>query len=165
MSKNAFNELEALEIAIGIEKRGQRFYERATDYIDDEDAINMLRELALQEKDHAKTFESIYKELLKNKSKFDDTYLYDPEVVRYFRVMTETAVFPGDKEQDHIISELKGIKDVLNLGIKAEKDSILFYVEMVIHSRDVETKEAFRKIIKEEKRHLIDLQERLKSYS
>lgn len=161
MNAKTFNDLEALEIAIETERRGKRFYEHALNIIEDQEAKKMLKDLAEQEEEHIKTFKALYDELYKNKDKFDDTYLYDPEVVRYFHVMVETAVFPSDEEQDRIIKEMNGIKDVLSIGIKAEKDSILFYVEMVIHSNDVEAKDAFRKIIREEKTHLIDLQEKL----
>jgi len=54
--------------------------------------------------------------------------------------------------------------DVLKIGIQAEKDSILYYTQMVISSKFVEAKDAFRRLIKEEKKHLIDLQTRLLEY-
>lgn len=161
---NTFNDLEAIEIAIEIEQRGHRFYTQAQKYVENEEVAAMLEELANQELDHIETFESLYVELKNNKSSFDDTYIYDPEVVRYLRAMVSTSVFPSEEELDKFLSEIRTAEDVLSLGIKAEKDSILFYTEMVIQSHDVEAKNAFRKLIKEEKKHLIDLQEKMLQY-
>ena len=59
---------------------------------------------------------------------------------------------------------MKDITKALELGIQAEKDSILFYTEMIINARYVEAKNAFRRLLKEEKKHLIDLQTRLNEH-
>ncbi len=164
MVQSTFNDLEALEIAITIEKRGERFYTLALAYAQEEEVTNMLKELAKQEQEHAKTFQSIYSQLRAHKDDFDDTYLYDPEVSAYFRAMVESTIFPSDEQQDKALNGIRGISDIFALGIQAEKDSILFYTEMVIHSKFTEAKEAFRRLINAEKKHLIDLQEKLRYY-
>lgn len=158
-----FNDLEALKIAIDIEKSGERFYIKAANKIDEASIKDMLLELAHQERDHADTFEHLYNQTMNKKDKFDDTYLFEPEISRYLSAMVQTAVFPNEKKQDEILANISGVEDVLNIGIQAEKDSILFYTEMIIHSRLVEAKEAFRKLLNEEKKHLIDLQATLNS--
>jgi rubrerythrin len=162
--QTTFNDLEALKIAVQIEKRGERFYTLAQSYTQDTAVKAMLQDLAEQEQDHARIFETIYQELQKGMQEFDDTYLYDPEVAAYFRTMVESAVFPNDAAQDKALSGIQQISDVFALGIQAEKDSILFYTEMVIHAMYIEAKEAFRRLIQEERRHLIDLQEKRKQY-
>jgi len=78
--------------------------------------------------------------------------------------MISSTVFPSQEEQDEIFKRIDGIVDVLKIGIQAEKDSILYYTQMVISSKFVEAKDAFRRLIKEEKKHLIDLQTRLLEY-
>ena len=60
--------------------------------------------------------------------------------------------------------DIKDTTDVLAIGIQAEKDSILFYTEMIINARYIEAKDAFRRLLKEEKKHLIDLQTQLNEY-
>lgn len=152
-----FNDLEALKIAIDIEKRGERFYTIAANKLKDNGVRGMLMELAQQEREHADTFESLYNNAVRDKEKFDDTYLFEPEISAYLSAMVQTVVFPSDEEQDRIMKNINDIEDVLNLGIQAEKDSILFYTEMIMYSKLVEAKEAFRKLLKEEKKHLIDL--------
>ena len=163
MAQTNYNDLEALEIAIQIEKRGENFYKQAGSLTEDQSIKAMLQELADQERDHAATFQGIYNELSQKKQDFDDAYLYEPEVTAYLRAMTESSVFPTDERLKEIADGLEDIKDVLAFGIQAEKDSILFYAEMTINARYVEAKDAFRRLLKEEKKHLVDLQTRLNS--
>ena len=163
MIQTNFNDLEALEIAIQIEKRGENFYKQVSSLTDDYSIKAMLEELAEQERDHAATFQKIYNELSQSKEDFDDTYLYEPEVSAYLRAMTESSVFPSEARLKEIVDGLRDIKDVLTIGIQAEKDSILFYTEMTINARYIAAKDAFRRLLKEEKEHLIDLQTKLKA--
>ena len=158
VAQSNFNDLEALEIAINIEKRGEVFYRQAISLVPNDDVRRMLEELAEQERDHAVTFQKIYHELSGKKQDFDDTYLYDPEVAAYLRVMSENTIFPSDSRQQEVIDGLQNISDVFAISIQAEKDSILFYTEMTINAKYTDAKEAFRRLMKEEKKHLIDLQ-------
>lgn len=164
MPQKLFNDLEALEISIAIEERGEAFYKAAAKKVKDKDISSMLEELAEQERDHAETFRQLYNDAQKNKDNFDDDYIFDPDVAAYLRAMVSSSVFPSKERQKAVIDRLDDIVDVLNVGIQAEKDSILFYTEMVINSKLVEAKEAFRKLIQEEKVHLIDLQTKLEEY-
>lgn len=164
MIQSNFNDLEALGIAINIEKQGERLYTQAIRLAPDDEIRNMLEELAEQERDHASTFQSIYNELSNKKQDFDDTYLYDPEVSAYLRAMTDGLVFPSESQEQEAIEKLQTISDVFRTAIQAEKDSILFYTEMVISARYVDAKEAFRRLIKEEKKHLLDLQNKWNEY-
>ncbi|MGI6141891.1 MAG: ferritin family protein [Caldicoprobacterales bacterium] len=164
MAQSNFNDLEALKIAIQIERRGEVFYEKSMYLAPNDSVSQMLAELAEQERDHAATFQEIYNELSQHKQNFDDEYLYNPEVSAYLRAMVETSVFPSDELQEEIMRDIKDITDVLAIGIQAEKDSILFYTEMIINARYIEAKDAFRRLLKEEKKHLIDLQTQLNEY-
>ncbi|MFY9176705.1 MAG: ferritin family protein [Caldicoprobacterales bacterium] len=156
-----FNDLEALKIAMDIERRGEKFYTAAANKLDGDEIKKILMDLAAQEKEHEKTFKVLYREAASQEDKFDDTYLFNPEVSAYLSAMVETAVFPSDEELDGIIRNINDAEDALMLGIQAEKDSILFYTEMIIYSKLVEAKDAFRKLLNEEKKHLIDLQKKL----
>lgn len=160
-TKFFFNDLEAIKIAIDIEKRGERFYTAAANKLQDSEVKKMLLDLAQQEKDHADTFERLYSSAIGSKDKFDDTYLFEPQISAYLTAMVQTAVFPSDEKLDEIMENINKVEDVLKLGIQAEKDSILFYTEMIMYSKLVEAKEAFRRLLKEEKVHLVDLQTKL----
>ena len=161
MAQTNFNDLEALEISIQIEKRGEAFYTQAKALAPNAGSREMLEELAGQERDHAATFQAIYNELSKKNQGFDDSYLYEPEVSAYLRAIAESSVFPSDEHLAEVMEQLKDIREVLQIGIQAEKDSILYYTEMIMNARYVEAKNAFRRLLQEEKKHLIDLQSRL----
>ncbi len=80
------------------------------------------------------------------------------------RAMAESSIFPSDDRLREIMENVEDIQEVVKIGIQAEKDSILFYTEMIINAKFVEAKDAFRKLLKEEKKHLIDLQTKLNTY-
>ncbi|NLN41345.1 MAG: ferritin family protein [Clostridiales bacterium] len=156
-----FNDLEAIKMAMDIEKRGERFYTTVGNKLDKEEIKEIFMDLAQQEREHKETFEELYKNAANYKEKFDDTYLFNPDISNYLSAMVETVVFPSDEKLDEILENIDNAEDALKLGIQAEKDSILFYTEMIIYSKLVEAKEAFRKLLNEEKKHLIDLQKKL----
>jgi len=49
--------------------------------------------------------------------------------------------------------------DVLRLGMQIEKDSILLYAQLSTVSKLEEARETFQRLVEEEKKHLIELQE------
>src|SRR5690554_7024397 len=75
-----FNDLEALEIAIAIEERGEAFYRAAAKRLKEKESKEMLIRLADEEQDHAETFRLLYEQALDKKLDFDDDYIFDPEV-------------------------------------------------------------------------------------
>ena len=46
-------------------------------------------------------------------------------------------------------------------AIASEKDSLLFYMELLLDTKNEQTAQVLRAIISEEKRHLVDLQQLL----
>jgi len=162
VNKSSINELEAIKMAINIEKRGEQFYRKAAEkFADVSDIASVFLNLAKEEEDHARTFQRIYDDFADKNHKFDDTYLYEPEVEAYLYATVETTIFPSDEDNDDVLGEIQSPEDVLRLGIQMEKDSILFYTEMIIYSHLLEAKDAFRRLLKEEKKHLVDLKSKL----
>jgi len=162
VSINIFNDLEAIKLAIAIEERGERFYRQSARKVSDSTARVLLERLAEDEKEHKAVFEGLYQEFLKNKGKFDDEYLYDQDVAAYFNALAHSLIFPNEEEQARVVDQLQSLEDVIRFGIQAEKDSILLYTQMIISSKLSEAKDAFRRLLKEEKRHLVDLPAYLK---
>ncbi|MCM8900687.1 ferritin family protein [Caldicoprobacter algeriensis] len=162
MSINIFNDLEAIKLAIAIEERGERFYRQSAPKASDGAARVLLERLAEDEKEHKAVFEGLYQEFLKNKDEFDDEYLYDQDVAAYFNALAHSLIFPNEEEQARVVAQLQSLEDVIRFGIQAEKDSILLYTQMIISSKLSEAKDVFRRLLKEEKKHLVDLQAYLK---
>ena len=83
---------------------------------------------------------------------------YLPEYAGYFQALVDSAVFTDDMITSEMATQVDNDIKALELGISAEKDSILFYYEM----KDVMPKQALptiNRVIAEEKSHLRQLSE------
>lgn len=148
---------ELLDIAVGIEKNGQSFYKSMADRAYTESARSMYQFLADEEKRH----EAIFERMRKDGIKITPLESYKGEYITYLKSLIDSLVFHN--QQDAGASKKVGNEiDALITGIQAEKDSILFYSEMLNLSKETDriTLEA---IIKEEKSHLRQLSE-MKAY-
>lgn len=152
MFDTKFNSIEVIEMAKDIEKRGLDFYQSQAKKTDKKELKKLLLKLAEDEQDHYDTFAEMEKKA-KNETDMDTAYVYDEEVSAYLNALIEFTVFPSESEVE---DRLNTIEDVLDLAIKAEKDSILFYREMIDYN-DGQTAKVLRKLVREEKQHLLDL--------
>ncbi|MGM0446300.1 MAG: ferritin-like domain-containing protein [Bacillota bacterium] len=152
MFKNQFNVFEMLEMAKEIEKRGFELYTQQAQKAADFELKELFNKLASDENEHYNTFDKLEKQY-KGMKNSDYSYLEDREVNSYLRSLVEYEIFPkGEKKQ----LEGLGIDEVLEIAIKAEKDTILLYQELIPYN-DEKTKEVLYKLIEEEKGHYVDL--------
>ncbi|MFP4016048.1 MAG: ferritin-like domain-containing protein [Halanaerobiales bacterium] len=148
--KDRFNAIEVIEMAKDIEKRGHEFYKNQADLATEQELKNLFAKLAEDELDHYERFEKLSK-VIKDVNRDQLEYVYDPEVSAYLEALVEFTIFPAEEGV-----EIKDIVDALQIAIYAEKDSILFYSEMLKHNDD-QTAVVLKKLIEEEKQHLLDL--------
>ncbi len=148
---------EMLDIAVGIEKNGQAFYKSLADRAYTESARSMYQFLADAEKHHEAIFERMRREGIK----ITLPESYQGEYQTYLKSLIDTLVFQNSRD---VKTSRKGGSeiDALTTGIQAEKDSILFYSEMLNLSRETD-RATLDGIIKEEKSHLRQLSE-MKAY-
>jgi len=143
-----------IDIAIGIERRGIMFYDIMAKSTDNEDARAVFEGLAEMEREHIKMFEDMLSEPDKHAPREDSTRGYSD----YLQALIDDAVFTDDMITSEMAAQADSDIKALELGISAEKDSILFYYEM----RDVMPQRAatvLNRIIAEEKSHLRQLSE------
>lgn len=88
----------------------------------------------------------------------EDEEGYDMEANAFLSAIASEVVFPGGVLASLMNRQLETVRDVLMHAIGSEKDSILFYMEMLMETKDASFASVFREIINEEKRHLCDLQ-------
>lgn len=141
---------EILQMAVEIEKKGKEFYQSVAQSQKDEKAQKVFNFLIDEEIRHEKVFRDMLSQVERDteKSVYDDT-----ELVLYFSSLVERKIFPDVKEG---ISMQKFISDpavALRIALSMEKDSILFYSELlnVTHDKD---HPIINQIIEEERDHI-----------
>ncbi len=158
MTKKNFSLLEAMELAITMEEEGVAFYTLAAGKAAASEVKSLLNSLKEKEYNHINTFRRIYTKLSERQGMADAAlYLTDPEIEAYFRAFVDSAVFPTRGAAARVIAGLDSAEEVLLLGMRIEKDSILYYQELKQRAPFPGAAEALDQVIGEEKSHLRDI--------
>jgi rubrerythrin len=145
---------ELINIAIDIERRGISFYDVMAKSTDNEMARAAFDGLAAMEREHLVIFQNMLAETRAGKSGDMPT----PQYPDYVQALIDEAIFSDDMITSEMATQADSDIKAIELGISAEKDSILFYCEMKenVAQRDIPVIE---RIIAEEKSHLQQLSE------
>jgi rubrerythrin len=150
----AFSPAELYNIAIAVERRGAAFYDtlaRSTQNIAVKQAFLTL---AAIEHQHIQTFQKLSASAPKSFGEGAES----EEYAAYFKALVDSAVFNNDMATSELVTRVDTDKEALEVGIGAEKDSILFYEQL----QDIiagDAGEHIARIISEEKEHLRKLAE------
>ena len=150
----SFSGSELIGIAIGIERRGIAFYDIMARSTKNAIARDVFQHLIDMERQHIQ----IFQDMLEEADKYQITEAHAGEYAPYLRALVDSAVFTDDFVTSEMATGVGSDIGAVELGISAEKDSILFYYEM----RDLMPQRAqptVNKIIAEEKAHLRQLSE------
>jgi len=142
-----FNADEIFEMALQIEKNGYTFYMSAAEVVDDESGKQLLRELADMEKQHQNTFEQL-RSGLSNAEKEGTTFDPDNLMYKYCTSMADMHVFNDAEIKDG------NLKSILERAIRAEKDTIAFFVGITYLIPENLGRNQVERIIKEEISHI-----------
>jgi len=152
-----FSDLEGIRIAIEMERRGESFYQRAAKVSKSPETVELLLALAKDEDHHRAEFERLY--AVEAEGGLTDKP-YDDETNAYLTAIAADIVFP--KGLMALKSEgFENPQAVLSYAIASEKDSLLFYSEMMDRTPDEHAREIFGEITRQERGHLFRLQRRL----
>lgn len=149
-----FNDTEALKISREIELRGADIYARALRIAKKPDVRQMLDHLRKEELEHAALFEHLSCEALSDDTAQEN---YAPEAAMFLSAFAAEIAFPGGLMK---LAGDKGLDDprvVLEEAIQAEKNSILFYTEVIAASHNDKLKKYLGDIVQEERGHLMGL--------
>jgi rubrerythrin len=148
----AFSGSELIDIAIGIERTGITFYDIMAKSTDDAMTRDVFQQLADIEREHIQIFHDML-------DKADEYKLNEnEEYAGYLQALIDSAVFTNDMITSEMATQADSDIKALELGIRAEKDSIIFYYQM----KDIMPQAALpmiNRIITEEKSHLQQLSE------
>ena len=145
---------ELINIAIGIERRGIAFYDIMTRSTENTATRDVFQYLVSMEREHIK----IFQDMLSEADKYETPETYAGEYEAYLQALVDSAVFTDDLATSEMAGQVDNDIRAIELGISAEKDSILFYYNMkeLMPQRAHST---VNKIITEEKSHLRQLSE------
>ena len=149
-----FSGSELINIAIGIERRGITFYDVMAKSTDNKMARAAFEGLVEMEREHLKAFQDMLTETGKHQPRETSTREYSD----YVQAIIDEAVFTNDMITSEIAMQADSDVKAIELGISAEKDSLLFYYEMK-DNMPQRTVPLVNRIIAEEKSHLQQLSE------
>jgi rubrerythrin len=149
-----FSGKELLDIAVNIEKSGAAFYETMVKCARSKKAQTAFKYLADQEKHHIEA----YRSMLSSVADAPPPESYTEEYDQYIKSLVDSSVFSGEGAACTMAEKAASDAEGIDFGIRAEKDSILFYTELQDLVRRADAK-VIGKIIDEERSHLKRLSE------
>ncbi len=147
-----FSVREIIDMAIQIERNGEGYYREALEKISEPSLESLLLFLADQEHEHARWFEDL-KNRVKVSTGAGEVAEVDGELLQ--RLVGSQRFSLDDVD----VTELEGVKRLLEVSIELEKDTILFYQMLQAFIDDPDTLEGLNEIIAEENRHIQMLSE------
>ncbi|VAX10638.1 hypothetical protein MNBD_GAMMA26-2385 [hydrothermal vent metagenome] len=147
-----FSASEIITMAIEVEKNGLNFYRAMVAKTKNEKAKTIFSFLATEETQHIKTF----RELLKDLSPVAMSHTAEAEYNSYLNALTSSRIFTPDVDMDKLVKEIKDDIGAVDIAIKAEQESILFYYELREQTK-AESRANIEAIIEEEKMHFAKL--------
>ena len=155
-----FTGSELANIAVGIEQSGAAYYDSLAQSAKDDKSRSMWKYLALEEKKHIE----IFRHMLDSLSDYAPPETYTEEYDLYLRALIDSAVFRNDEVARVMAQKVDNASEAIMIALSAEKDSILFYLnlrELVLRPQ----REAVDQVIEEEKAHVRQLSALLKDSS
>ena len=150
----AFSPAELYNIAIAVERRGAAFYDTLARSSQSDAVKKAFLALAAMEHQHIQTFQKLLAGAPRSAGEGADAEEYGA----YFKALVDSSVFNDDLATSELVTRIDTDKEAVEVGIGAEKDSILFYEQL----KDIVTGDAagdIGRVISEEKDHLRKLAE------
>jgi len=138
----------SLRKALNLELDGYEFYTKCAQLTDSKEAKEMFNFLAREEQTHYERIEDLYQENFR-----EEYFAYERCIRTEEPNKSVSKIFDLEK-----LHEKADVLDALNLGIKAENESISLYGNLAQSSENKEMKEIFEKLVEEEKKHLLILE-------
>ena len=149
-----FTAEEILDIAVRLEKNGEKIYKDAARKINAPELVSLLEWMAAEEVQHVEWF-------IKMKASVS-TASADPVVDEMGRELINDML--GDRSfslDDVDFSQIESVNDMIATFIEFEKDTVLFYEMMETFIDAKEPRNTLKRIITEENCHIKQLRELL----
>ncbi len=156
----AFNADEVLRMAEEIERSAGAFYREAAQKTQLPDMKTMFLNMASMEDGHLRVFEAMHKDL---KGAEKEPTAFDPynEAALYLQALAGSKGSEGLRAPTIKLSGRESPRELLDIAISSEKNSVLFYVGLKSLVPAEAGKDKVEAVIREEVRHVADLRRRL----
>ncbi len=123
---NIFSASEIVKIGIQIEKNGRDFYNTMAAQSKNSRATDIFKYLAEQEEKHIEVFQGV----LSKTDKYEPQGLDAEQYFSYMNTLSGESVFTREDKGKELAGMVRSDKEAIDIGISAEKDSIVFYEGM-----------------------------------
>jgi len=145
-----YSPVEVIEMAVRTEKTGQKFYSETAKKTKSKILGALFSFLALEELKHEKTYKKLYN-IIKEDPR---TMPYNlDEMGLYLQAITDSKFFLGSNKALSAIAKVKTPKALLDYAIQFEKETMLFYIE-ILNMINSKNKPLVQSIITQEKHHI-----------
>lgn len=152
-----FNAQEIFDIAIRIEENGHAFYNEALAKIDNPALKSELAQLAAWEDGHIAIMKKLKTQMTDDSANTD---FYNPEedAALYIRSIADSHIFIANQDTATLTDKCQTPRDILDLALQFEKDSVTYYASLKEGLLNQESKEAINTILHEELAHVAHIQ-------
>lgn len=159
MQNYSYNAQELMQLAIQIEKNGKKYYQAMTEKADNPKVKDIFTFLAREEQNHLDTFVGIRNKIIENEADYAVADEYQTaEMYAYVEAMSDGQVFPNTLSYADVIKEIKTDEQAICHAITFEKDTILFFYEIMSMFKGNESAKAIiEELIRQEKTHVVRL--------
>jgi len=155
------NEDEVYRVGICIEEAGLDFYTKMAEKADDPATKRVFRRLARDEKEHLALFESL--DLKTSGSMGARPASHDKEISSYVCSIVDGGIFSGIRNMAKSTRRKFNPETALELALQVEKDAVLYYTEALSVAKRRGAKSALKRLVAEEKGHVVQITKRLEA--
>lgn len=148
---NIFNMSEIVDMGIEKEKKRRDFYGLTAERFSDKNMKELFTRLRDWEDSHIKKFTEI-RDSIKD---IRETEAYEGELDSYMQALLDDKLY-SEVTPAKFSTHVKTPLDAIAYGIGFEKDAIIFFNEIINYTVD-SRKDAVKKLIEEEKQHIVYL--------
>ena len=149
---NIFAGSEIVELGIQIEKNGRDFYKAVVSSAKNAKAKEIFLFLSSEEEKHI----AVFKQILDSTQKYEPAPVYADDYAQYMKALAGECIFTQKDKGGQIGISVKNEAEAIDLGIKFEKDSIIFYEGMKKMIPEFDLK-VINELIAQEQGHLLML--------
>lgn len=154
MVKIPFSAGETLKIAIEIEENGRQFYEGMAKETEDSGIEDLFKDLASREVVHKNTFQEMLGETEAEEGPDINSLMYRDLEDSYLNALADSKIFTPANQNIDEAKRAGGRDELISIAIALEKDTILYYYELLQQAKNADDQEIIMEVIEEEKSHV-----------